>query len=131
MTSTSRWRAACLATIENRNETKQPKRRAILRSARHPRRATAVARWPWRDLMAAWSETSFAMVERRDNPESAKAEFAWRCDDDEPGITPKLSFDPAQDIAAPYIAKGVRPKIAVLRGSGKLANASRGAPDSV
>ena len=78
----------------------------------------AIARWPWRDLMAAWSETSFAMVERRDNPESAKAEFAWRCDDDEPGITPKLSFDPVQDIAAPCINKGARPKIAVLRDQG-------------
>jgi phosphoribosylformylglycinamidine synthase len=78
----------------------------------------SIARWPWEDLMAAWSETSFAMAERRDNPESAKAEFAWRCDDGDPGITPKLTFDPAQDNAAPYINTDARPKIAVLRDQG-------------
>ena len=78
----------------------------------------AVARWPWSDLMKAWSETSFAMQERRDNPETAKAENAWRCDDDEPGITPKLTFDPAQDVAAPFIGKGARPQVAILRDQG-------------
>jgi len=77
-----------------------------------------LARWPWSDLMRAWSETSSAMQERRDNPESARAEFAWRCDDDDAGITPKLTFDPAQDIAAPYVARGLRPKIAILRDQG-------------
>jgi phosphoribosylformylglycinamidine synthase len=78
----------------------------------------SIARWPWRDLMAAWSETSHAMQQRRDNPECAKAEYAWRCDDDEPGLVPKLSFDPAQDIVARYVAKGARPKIAILRDQG-------------
>jgi len=78
----------------------------------------AIARWPWSDLMKAWSETSFAMQERRDNPESAKAEYAWRCDDDEPGITPKLTFDPAHDSAAPFLVGGARPKIAILRDQG-------------
>jgi phosphoribosylformylglycinamidine synthase len=77
-----------------------------------------LARWAWSDLMRAWSETSAAIQERRDNPESAQAELAWRCEDDDPGISPKLTFDPAQDIAAPYIAKGARPKIAVLRDQG-------------
>ncbi len=78
----------------------------------------AIARWPWRDLMAAWSETSYAMQERRDNPDSAQAEYAWRCEDDDAGITPKLSFDPAHDVAAPYVATGARPKVAVLRDQG-------------
>jgi phosphoribosylformylglycinamidine synthase len=78
----------------------------------------AIARWPWSDLMAAWSETSSAMQERRDNPDSAKSELAWRCDDGDPGITPKLTFDPAQNIAVPYIAKGARPRIAILRDQG-------------
>ena len=41
----------------------------------------SIARWPWSDLMKAWWETSGAMQERRDNPASAKAEYAWRCDD--------------------------------------------------
>ncbi|MGH8041707.1 MAG: phosphoribosylformylglycinamidine synthase, partial [Rudaea sp.] len=83
----------------------------------------AIARWPWQELMKSWSETSFAMTSRRDNPDSAKAENAWRCDDADPGISPKLTFDPAADIAAPFIAKtsigsGVRPKVAILRDQG-------------
>ncbi len=78
----------------------------------------AIARWPWSELMAAWSETSFAMQARRDNPECARAEYAWRCADDDPGITPRLGFDPAEDVAAPYVARGVRPKLAILRDQG-------------
>jgi len=78
----------------------------------------ALARWPWTDLMAAWSETSQLMQARRDNPESARAEFEWRCDDGDSGITPKLTFDPAADIAAPFIAIGVRPRVAILRDQG-------------
>jgi phosphoribosylformylglycinamidine synthase len=72
----------------------------------------------WRELMAAWSETSHAMQRLRDNPATADAEHAWRCDDCDPGITPKLTFDPADDIAAPYIATGVRPRVAILREQG-------------
>ncbi|MBS0487193.1 MAG: phosphoribosylformylglycinamidine synthase [Proteobacteria bacterium] len=78
----------------------------------------AIARWPWAVLMDAWSETSRAMVERRDNPLTADAEHIWRCDDDDAGITPRLTFDPAQDISAPYIGKGARPKVAILRDQG-------------
>ena len=78
----------------------------------------AIARWPWAVLMDAWSETSRAMVERRDNPLTADAEHIWRCDDDDAGISPRLTFDPAQDIAAPFIGKGARPKVAILRDQG-------------
>ena len=78
----------------------------------------SIARWPWHDLMQAWSETSRAMAESRDNPQSAKDEDALRCDDEMLGITPKLLFDPAADIAAPYIKTGARPQIAILREQG-------------
>ncbi len=78
----------------------------------------SIARWGWRDLMEVWSETSNAMQARRDNPECAKAELVWRCNDDEPGLSPALSFDPAEDIAAPYIATGARPRVAILRDQG-------------
>jgi phosphoribosylformylglycinamidine synthase len=78
----------------------------------------AFARWSWTDLMAAWSETSHAMQAQRDNPEGARAELDWRCDDGDAGITPKLTFDPAADIAAPLIAIGVRPRVAILRDQG-------------
>ena len=77
-----------------------------------------LAKWKWDDLMRAWSETSFAMQIRRDNPASAASENEWRCADDDRGITPHLGFDPAEDIAAPFIARGVRPRIAILREQG-------------
>jgi phosphoribosylformylglycinamidine synthase len=77
-----------------------------------------VARWAWIDLMRAWSETSHAMQRRRDNPATADSEHAWRCDEADPGITPHLTFVPAEDIAAPYIATGARPRVAILREQG-------------
>ncbi|MBO9665120.1 phosphoribosylformylglycinamidine synthase [Dokdonella sp.] len=77
-----------------------------------------VAKWKWVDLMRAWSETSHAMQQRRDNPLTADEERAWRSDDCDPGIVPKLSFDPAEDVAAPFVAKGARPRIAILRDQG-------------
>ena len=58
------------------------------------------------------------MQRLRDNPACADAENDWRCDADDPGITPKLTFDPAEDVAAPYIAKGARPRVAILREQG-------------
>ena len=76
------------------------------------------AEWNWTDLMKAWSETSHAMQRLRDNPVCADAESAWRSDADDPGITPKLTFDPREDVAAPYIAKGARPRVAMLRDQG-------------
>ncbi|MGH8164956.1 MAG: phosphoribosylformylglycinamidine synthase subunit PurQ, partial [Rhodanobacteraceae bacterium] len=78
----------------------------------------ALAKWNWSQLFGAWHETSHAMQRLRDNPASADAERAWRLDDDDPGIAPKLTFEPAQDIAAPYIGKGARPRAAILREQG-------------
>ena len=78
----------------------------------------ALARWNWAELMALWSETSCAMSERRDNPLTAKDERIWRCDDEDPGLSPRLKFDPAQDVAAPFVAGGARPKVAILRDQG-------------
>jgi len=77
-----------------------------------------VAKWNWRKLMDAWHETSHAMQRLRDNPASADAEREWRSDDNDPGLNAKLSFDPADDIARPYIARGARPRVAVLREQG-------------
>jgi phosphoribosylformylglycinamidine synthase len=75
-------------------------------------------KWNWSTLFKAWNETSHAMQRLRDNPLTADAESEWRLDDADPGITPKLTFDPAQDVAAPFIDKGERPRIAVLREQG-------------
>ncbi len=75
-------------------------------------------KWNWRTLFKAWNETSHAMQRLRDNPLSADAELEWRLDDADPGITPKLGFDPARDIADPFIRSGVRPRVAILREQG-------------
>jgi phosphoribosylformylglycinamidine synthase len=58
------------------------------------------------------------MQRLRDNPLSADAELAWRIDDGDAGIHPKLSFDPAENIAAPYLKQFERPRVAILREQG-------------
>jgi phosphoribosylformylglycinamidine synthase len=68
-------------------------------------------------LQQAWSEVSWNIARRRDNPACADAEYALLGEND-PGMTPVLSFDPQQDIAAPMIASGARPRVAVLREQG-------------
>ena len=58
------------------------------------------------------------MQRLRDNPECADEEYARLADATDPGLSPVLTFDPAEDIAAPYIATGARPAIAILREQG-------------
>lgn len=72
---------------------------------------------PRRDLQAVWSETSLRMQTLRDNPECAKEEFE-RIQGNDAGMQVKLSFDQDKDIAAPFISKGVRPAMAILREQG-------------
>ncbi|WP_462322942.1 phosphoribosylformylglycinamidine synthase, partial [Halochromatium sp.] len=69
------------------------------------------------ELQQAWSETSWQMQRLRDNPDCADEEFV-RISADEPGLSARLTFDPAEEIAAPLIATGVRPRLAVLREQG-------------
>jgi phosphoribosylformylglycinamidine synthase len=70
------------------------------------------------NLRRAWSETSYRLQALRDNPESAREQFESVTDPQDPGLNAKLTFNPGQDPAAPFIAKGVRPMIAVLREQG-------------
>ena len=70
------------------------------------------------DLRHAWSETSYRMRRLRDDPDCAREEFAAQCASDAAPLVVRLSFDPRDDIAAPYIARGARPKVAVLREQG-------------
>jgi phosphoribosylformylglycinamidine synthase len=77
-----------------------------------------LCKWHWSTLYAAWNDTTHAMQQLRDNPASADAELAWRLDDADPGLSPRLSFDPAANVATPYIATGVRPRVAILREQG-------------
>lgn len=69
-------------------------------------------------LQRIWAETSFRVQALRDNSECAQEEFDRLLDIEDPGLTAQLSFDQNANIAAPYIATGVRPKMAVLREQG-------------
>ncbi len=69
-------------------------------------------------LRAAWSETSYRMQALRDNPQCALEEYERATDPRDPGLHASLSFDPDEDVAAPYAASGKRPKVAILREQG-------------
>ena len=72
----------------------------------------------WADLKRAWSETSWRLRRLRDDPQCADEEFAAQTAEEDPGLSVALSFDPQQDIAAPFIARGMRPAVAILREQG-------------
>jgi len=72
----------------------------------------------WRDLKRAWSETSWQMRRLRDDPACADEEFAASTQEADAGLSVALAFDPQEDVAAPYIMRGVRPAIAILREEG-------------
>ncbi|MET3137160.1 phosphoribosylformylglycinamidine synthase [Undibacterium sp. GrIS 1.2] len=69
-------------------------------------------------LHQIWSKTSWQIARLRDNPACADAEYARLLDASDKGMQPKLSFDPQQDIAAPFINTGARPRVAILREQG-------------
>ena len=77
----------------------------------------AVFSAPLRDLHQAWDEVSWRIAALRDNPACADAEHAQAGRPDDPGLHLHLSFDPAEDVAAPFIAKA-KPKLAILREQG-------------
>ncbi|MFE8072058.1 phosphoribosylformylglycinamidine synthase [Marinobacteraceae bacterium S3BR75-40.1] len=65
-----------------------------------------------------WAETSYRIQSLRDNAECAEQEFAALDDASNPGLSAELTFDPSDDVAAPYVNKGAQPRIAVLREQG-------------
>ena len=73
-------------------------------------------------LQKVWSETSYRLQALRDNDECAAEEF--ECLDDSYldgnniGLSATTTFDIAEDITAPYINKGAKPAIAILREQG-------------
>lgn len=69
-------------------------------------------------LQRAWSETSYHMQRLRDNPACAESEYDRILDKSDKGLFADLSFDPAENIAAPYINSGAKPRIAILREQG-------------
>ena len=69
------------------------------------------------ELQKIWAETSYRMQALRDHPDCAMAQFQAVLDDRDPGLHSQLSFDPQQDIAAPFIHR-LRPRVAILREQG-------------
>ncbi|KPN72563.1 phosphoribosylformylglycinamidine synthase [Neisseria sp. 83E34] len=69
-------------------------------------------------LQQIWQETSHQIQRLRDNPECADSEFALLKDNQRSALFADLTFDLKEDIAAPFIASGAKPKIAVLREQG-------------
>ncbi|MEJ2514634.1 MAG: phosphoribosylformylglycinamidine synthase [Gammaproteobacteria bacterium] len=70
------------------------------------------------DLHRAWSETTWRMQSLRDHPESAAEEYERIGDEQDPGLVARLGFDPSEDVAAPCVARGARPAVAILREQG-------------
>ncbi|MES2152389.1 MAG: phosphoribosylformylglycinamidine synthase [Pseudomonadota bacterium] len=93
----------------------KPNERGVIELTRDAR---TIYSQPRAQLHRLWSETSWRIARLRDNPACADAEYARLDDEADPGITPKLSFDPSDNVAAPFIASGVRPRVAILREQG-------------
>ncbi|OAA61125.1 phosphoribosylformylglycinamidine synthase [Niveomyces insectorum RCEF 264] len=73
-------------------------------------------------LQQWWSQTSHAMQRLRDNPACADAEFAALADDADPGLSYRLTYEPAATLA-PLTSRLVRmlgraPRVAILREQG-------------
>lgn len=70
------------------------------------------------ELRTIWAEMTHKMQALRDNSACADQEFAAKQDNLDPGLNASLTYDVLSDVAAPYIAKGARPKMAILREQG-------------
>jgi phosphoribosylformylglycinamidine synthase len=70
------------------------------------------------ELQRQWSATSFHMQSIRDNSSCAQEEFDQILDANDPGLNVSLGFDVNEDITAPYINVGAKPKVVVLREQG-------------
>ncbi len=72
---------------------------------------------PLVDLHQVWDSVSWKICQQRDNPLCADAEHAAAGAPADPGLHLHLTFDPAVNVAAPYLNLS-RPKVAVLREQG-------------
>jgi phosphoribosylformylglycinamidine synthase len=76
-----------------------------------------------RDLRARWSHVSHQIARLRDDPTCAAEEHAARLAPDAPGLTAELTFplDVPRDLplgAPAMVARGARPRVAILREQG-------------
>jgi len=73
---------------------------------------------PRAELGKIWSEVSWRIASRRDNPACAQAEFDMWDDAKDPGMSVHVPFNPQENVAAPFINAAARPKVAILREQG-------------
>ena len=69
------------------------------------------------ELQQAWDDTSWRIAKLRDNPACADSEHALAGQADDPGLHVSLTFDPQDNVAAPFLNLA-RPKVAILREQG-------------
>ena len=69
-------------------------------------------------LQKLWQNTSYQIARLRDNPNCVDSEYQSVEDVSDPGMSPILRFDPNENPSAPFINKGTRPKMAILREQG-------------
>jgi phosphoribosylformylglycinamidine synthase len=69
------------------------------------------------DLHQVWDSVSWKICQQRDNPTGADQEHAAVGDPADPGLQFAPSFDPHEDVAAPFLNLS-RPKVAILREQG-------------
>jgi phosphoribosylformylglycinamidine synthase len=69
-------------------------------------------------LQKMWANTSYQIARLRDNPACADSEFSLLDNIADTGMSPKLTFDSAEDISAPFINQNARPRVAILREQG-------------
>ena len=98
-----------VASVIGRVETAQ---RLLLRQ-----RGTPLLEVGLHEMLAAWRQTGHAMQRLRDNPRCADEEQARALSDGSP-LSAHLTFDPAQDPAAPFVSRALRPRVAILREQG-------------
>ena len=69
------------------------------------------------NLQKVWSSTSYHISKLRDNPESALSEYS-ELSESSNGLKISPTFDINENISAPYLNQGIKPKIAILREQG-------------
>ncbi|MEQ6471420.1 phosphoribosylformylglycinamidine synthase [Comamonas sp. wu1-DMT] len=70
------------------------------------------------DLHQVWDAVSWKITQQRDNPVCADSEHAAAGEPADPGMHVHLTFDPQENVAAPFINVAAKPRVAVLREQG-------------
>ncbi len=68
------------------------------------------------NLHKIWSETSYRIQSLRDDPACAREAYERLGEDS--GLVTRLTFDPSEAVASPYVLRGTRPRVAILREQG-------------